>query len=111
MIHRLVLLLASVAIVTLSLGGESHAAKKKRSSAQMDGAILVVSALDGPMPTRPRGRVSYRGAGVLKSMDGGRIWTLRKRRGAYAAPLPRHGRWVAPTPRLSPAQLQWAPRM
>jgi hypothetical protein len=61
----IVLVLAISLITVLSAGGDASAAKKKPTAAQMDGAILVVSGADGPMP---------RGSGVWGGYSGTGIW-------------------------------------
>jgi len=53
MIRPFAVSLAVAATVSLATGGPALAAKKKSTNhAQMDGAILVVSAADGPMPAK-----------------------------------------------------------
>jgi translation elongation factor EF-Tu-like GTPase len=74
--------LAVAAAVTLAAAGSADAAKKKSiGHAQMDGAILVVSAADGPMPAKPSGNWGYlrsrNGMTIILMSRGVHIPTLR----------------------------------
>jgi hypothetical protein len=63
-----------VAIVILSMGSDGHAAQKKKSTVQMDGAILVVGAVEGPVAALPGVRSRARlHSGPFKTIDGGGI--------------------------------------
>jgi hypothetical protein len=90
MVRGPIVFLLGVVVLTWSMGGDGYAANKKKSSAQIDGAILVVGAVDGPMPAPPRGPSSSRvGSGILKSIDGGRTWRRRPSR-------PDRAYWIVP---------------
>jgi hypothetical protein len=92
MVCRLMLLLLGVALVILSMGSDSHAATKKKSKVQMDGAILVVSAVEGPVAAPPRGRLrTWVSSSTWKTIDGGRMAKRGANRSMYIAPKPRRG--------------------